>query len=133
MRRRIIADHARAVTFLIADGVFPGNTDRGYVLRFLTRRAIRNGKLLGYPDGFLTALVPHVVKSLEPGYPELRSALATHRRRILGTEELAFDRTLERGSERSTQLLETRARRRPADRRRRRFRTARYVRFSRRS
>src|SRR5271165_5472016 len=65
-RQRIIADHARAVTFLIADGVYPSNTDRGYVLRFLARRAIRNGKLLGYPSGFVTALVPHVVRSLAP-------------------------------------------------------------------
>lgn len=98
VRRRIIADHARAATFLIADGVYPSNTDRGYVLRFLIRRAIRNGRLLGYPAGFFTRLVPAVVTSLESGYPELRAANA----RIegaLATEEAAFDRTLERGSE----------------------------------
>jgi alanyl-tRNA synthetase len=106
VRRRIIADHARAVTFLAADGVYPGNTDREYVMRFLTRRAIRNGKLLGYPDGFLTALVPHVVRSLENGYPSLRDALQRVEA-VLGTEELAFDRTLERGNERLAQLLET--------------------------
>jgi len=98
VRKQIIADHARAVTFLIADGVYPSNTDRGYVLRFLARRAIRNGKLLGYPNGFMTALVPHVVTSLAPGYPELRSAVARIEQ-ALGAEELAFEKTLERGSE----------------------------------
>jgi alanyl-tRNA synthetase len=95
-RRNIIADHARAVTFLLNDGVYPSNTDRGYVLRFLIRRAIRNGKLLGYPDGFLAELVPAVVESLAPGYPQLRE----NRSRIqsaLRTEEQTFDRTLERG------------------------------------
>ena len=75
VRRRIIADHARAVTFLIADGVYPSNTDRGYVLRFLIRRAIRNGRLLGYPREFMPQLAGAVVTSLEPGYPELRHAL----------------------------------------------------------
>jgi len=95
-RRNIIADHARAVTFLINDGVYPGNTDRGYVLRFLIRRAIRNGRLLGYPNGFLTELVPAVVQSLEPGYPELR-ANASRIQSALRTEEQTFDRTLERG------------------------------------
>jgi alanyl-tRNA synthetase len=106
IRRLIVADHARAVTFLIGDGVYPSNTDRGYVLRFLARRAIRNGKLLGYPNGFMTALVPHVVKSLAPGYPELRAGVARIEQ-ALGAEELAFERTLERGSEMLDGLLET--------------------------
>jgi alanyl-tRNA synthetase len=96
VRQRIIADHARAVTALIADGVYPSNADRGYVLRFLIRRAIRNGRLLGYPSGFLTQLVPAVVHSLASGFPELPGA----QRRVmeaLGREEEIFDRTLERG------------------------------------
>ncbi|MGA8532626.1 MAG: alanine--tRNA ligase [Candidatus Tumulicola sp.] len=96
VRRNIVADHARAVTFLINDGVYPSNSERGYVLRFLIRRAIRNGKLLGYPDEFLTGLVPAVVASLEPGYPELRQN-ATRIASALQTEERTFDRTLERG------------------------------------
>ncbi len=96
VRRNIIADHARATTFLVNDGIYPSNNDRGYVLRFLIRRAILNGKLLGYPNGFLAALVPAVMTSLESGYPELRS----NGKRIaqaLAAEEQAFDRTLERG------------------------------------
>jgi alanyl-tRNA synthetase len=97
VRRRIIADHARAATFLVADGVYPSNTDRGYVLRFLVRRAIRNGRLLGYPAGFLTALASAVVASLAPGYPELPAAL-TRIEAALGSEEIAFEKTLERGS-----------------------------------
>jgi alanyl-tRNA synthetase len=105
VRRRIIADHARAVTFLIADGVYPSNTERGYVLRFLIRRAIRNGKLLGYPGGFLTGLVPAVVASLGSGYPELVSA-RPRVEQALGAEESAFNRTLERGSERLARLIE---------------------------
>jgi len=105
VRRRIIADHARAATFLIADGVYPSNTDRGYVLRFLIRRAIRNGKLLGYPSGFMTALVPAVVASLESGYPVLRASLPKIEA-ALGAEELAFNRTLERGSELLAGLLD---------------------------
>ncbi len=95
-RQNIIADHARAATFLVNDGIYPSNTDRGFVLRFLIRRAIRNGKLLGYSDGFLAELVPAVVRSLRPGYPELRQSAA----RIgaaLRREEQIFERTLERG------------------------------------
>lgn len=106
VRRRIIADHARAATFLVADGVYPSNTDRGYVLRFLVRRAIRNGKLLGYPSGFLTKLVPAVVASLAPGYPELSKA-TPRIEQALGSEELAFNRTLERGNEMLSNLIAT--------------------------
>ena len=104
-RRNIIADHIRAVTFLINDGIYPSNTDRGYVLRFLIRRAIRNGRLLGYPDGFLTGLVPAVVASLESGYPELRANLARIQE-ALRVEEQTFDRTLERGMARCAALFD---------------------------
>ncbi len=81
---------------MINDGIYPSNTDRGFVLRFLIRRAIRNGKLLGYPDGFLAELVPAVVRSLEPGYPELAQS-AGRIASALRREEQTFERTLERG------------------------------------
>jgi len=96
VRQRIIADHARAVTALIADKVLPGNADRGYVLRFLIRRAIRNARLLGYPEGSLSALVPTVIATLVNGFDELSGA----EDRIVGVlrrEEEAFERTLMRG------------------------------------
>ncbi|MBV8117852.1 MAG: alanine--tRNA ligase, partial [Candidatus Eremiobacteraeota bacterium] len=105
VRRNIIADHARAVTFLINDGIYPSNTERGYVLRFLIRRAIRNGKLLGYPDGFLTGLVPAVVASLESGYPDLRENVARITSAVR-TEEQTFDRTLERGTAMLDRLID---------------------------
>lgn len=96
-RQNIVADHARAVTFLVNDGVYPSNTDRGYVLRFLIRRAVRNGRILGYPDGFFAErVIPAAVASLEPGYPELRENLPRIQNAIR-TEEALFDRTLERG------------------------------------
>lgn len=95
-RQNIISDHMRSATFLINDGIYPSNTDRGFVLRFLIRRAIRNGKLLGYPEGFLGGLVPAVVASLEAGYPELRES-ETRIATALRLEEQTFDRTLERG------------------------------------
>ena len=103
-RQNIIADHARAVTFLINDGIFPSNNDRGYVLRFLIRRAIRNGRLLGYPNGFLTGLVPAVVQSLAPGYPELRQNV-DRIAQALRLEEQLFDRTLERGMQMLDRLI----------------------------
>ena len=96
-RRRIIADHARAVTFLIADGVYPSNTDRGYVLRFLIRRAIRNGRILGYPREFMPQLAAAVVKSLAPGYSELPKRLGDVQT-ALQREEQNFLRTLDRGN-----------------------------------
>jgi alanyl-tRNA synthetase len=104
VRRRIIADHARAVTFLIADGVYPSNTERGFVLRFLIRRAIRNGRLLGYPREFMPELAGAVVRSLESGYPELRPRLADVQA-ALRAEEATFMRTLDRGTELLEQLI----------------------------
>jgi len=105
VHRRIIADHARASVFLIADGVAPGNTDRGYVLRYLTRRAIRSGRLLGYESGFFNALVPAVVATLVDGYPELRGAVERISRAI-AAEERQFEQTLQRGLRRLTESLD---------------------------
>jgi len=109
VHRRIIADHARAAVFMVADGIAPSNTDRGYVLRFLTRRAIRSGRLLGLPDGFFSRLAPAVIRTLVDGYPELASA----RERVGGVleaEERLFDKTLARGSQRLAAIVETRKR-----------------------
>jgi alanyl-tRNA synthetase len=106
IRRRIIADHARAATFLIADGVFPSNTERGFVLRFLIRRAIRNGRLLGYPREFFAELASAVVDSLKSGYPELPGRL-NDIQAALRAEEAGFSRTLDRGSELLQNLIES--------------------------
>jgi alanyl-tRNA synthetase len=109
VNRRIIADHARAATFLVADGVVPSNTDRGYVLRFLIRRAIRCGRMLGLPDGFLSKTVPAVIATLVDGYPELRGE-DERIARALDVEERQFERTLARGSARLAALLADKAR-----------------------
>src|SRR5271165_5294658 len=105
VHKRIIADHARACIFLVADGVVPSNTDRGYVLRFLARRAIRGGKLLGFPDGFFSQLTPVVISTLIDGYPELAGA-DERVRRALEAEEKQFGTTLARGSARLTERLD---------------------------
>lgn len=96
VHRRIIADHARAVVNLISDGVTPSNTDRGYVLRFLIRRAVRSGKLLGYPSAFLAGVVPAVARSLASGYPELSDGADEIAAKIRN-EELLFETTIQRG------------------------------------
>jgi alanyl-tRNA synthetase len=71
---RVIADHARAFCFLVADGVVPANDKRGYVLRRLLRRAIRHGRKLGIDEPFLHEITPVVAESLGPVYPELPAA-----------------------------------------------------------
>jgi alanyl-tRNA synthetase len=105
VHRRIIADHARASVFLIADGVAYGNNDRGYVLRYLTRRAIRSGRLLGYESGFFSALVPTVIATLIDGYRELDGA-ADRITRAISAEERQFEQTLQRGIRRLTESLD---------------------------
>jgi alanyl-tRNA synthetase len=99
VHRRIIADHARATVFLAADGLTPSNTDRGYVMRFLMRRALRSGRSLRLPDGFLGGLVGAVTDSLADAYPQLRSAQAATKA-TFADEERLFDRTLARGESR---------------------------------
>ncbi len=93
---RIIADHARAATFLIADGVQPTNEGRGYVLRKILRRGIRHGRLLGQEKPFMHEMVFAVREEMAAAYPDLRDA-AERVSKVVLAEELQFARTLELG------------------------------------
>jgi len=95
---RVITDHMRAVTFLIHDGVLPGNEGRGYVLRRLLRRAVRHGRLLGIDGPFLSDIASAVVQQMRVGYPEVVEREA-YIRRIIETEEQRFHQTLSQGLE----------------------------------
>ena len=93
---RIITDHARCVTFLISDGVIPGNEGRSYVLRMILRRALRHGKILGMELPFLYKLVDVVIANYGEAYPDL----VKNRQKIIDTikkEEERFKETLDRG------------------------------------
>ncbi len=93
---RIIADHARAVDFLISDGVLPGNEGREYVLRRLLRRAVFHGRLLGIEGAFLTQFIDEVNRLMGEAYPELlRNAALV--KGIVSAEEERFSTTLENG------------------------------------
>jgi alanyl-tRNA synthetase len=93
---RILADHARAVAFLIADGVLPSNEGRGYVLRRLLRRAIRHGRLLGVEDVFMGRLIDTVINIWGAPYPELVEHADLISRIVLAEEE-RFGATLRQG------------------------------------
>ncbi|HKN26030.1 MAG TPA: alanine--tRNA ligase [Candidatus Acidoferrum sp.] len=94
---RVIADHARATTFLITDGVQPSNEGRGYVLRKIIRRAIRHGRLLGATKPFLAEMVETVRKIMGGAYPELLEAAAERVPDIVLAEEKRFGHTLDIG------------------------------------
>nr|WP_027871044.1 alanine--tRNA ligase [[Eubacterium] cellulosolvens] len=93
---RIVTDHARAMTFMISDGIMPSNNGRGYVLRRIIRRAVRHGRKLGITGSFLTKLAENVIEGSKDGYPEL----AEKRDFILNViqaEEDKFEKTYEQG------------------------------------
>jgi alanyl-tRNA synthetase len=94
----VIADHIRACSFLIVDGVLPGNEGRGYVLRRIIRRAIRHGKKLGTDGLFFHKLVAPLAKEMGDAYPELVKAVV-HVEKVLQKEEHRFAETLDQGME----------------------------------
>ena len=93
---RVIADHLRSTSFLMADGVMPANDGRGYVLRRIMRRAMRHAHLLGAKDPVMHKLVPALVRKMGAAYPELGQAQAMIEQTLL-QEETRFKQTLERG------------------------------------
>ena len=93
---RVIADHLRSTSFLLADGVMPGNEGRGYVLRRIMRRAMRHAHLLGAKDPVMHKLVPELVSQMGAAYPELGQAQALIKETLL-QEETRFKQTLDRG------------------------------------
>jgi len=93
---RVIGDHIRTLSFSIADGILPGNTDRNYVLRRILRRAVRYGRTLGFREPFFYKLVDVLVSSMSNVFPELKKRRELVQQTIC-TEEESFNRTLDRG------------------------------------
>ena len=102
---RILADHGRGATFLMADGVVPSNEDRGYILRRILRRAIQQGRRLGIADGFVPDLCQVVVDKMGEAYPQLHEEHATIMRWAAAEEE-GFGRTLAQGERLLDDLIE---------------------------
>jgi alanyl-tRNA synthetase len=101
---RVIADHSRAATFLISDGVLPANDGRGYVLRKIMRRAMNHGRMLGARGAFLYKMVHGVRDRMEDAYPELAET-AEHVSRLVYAEERQFAHTIEQGLKEWDHLL----------------------------
>ncbi len=93
---RLITDHMRSATFMISDGIMPGNEGRGYVLRRLIRRAARHGRLLGISGKFLATLSATVIAESRDGYPELEEK-KEFIFKVLTQEEEKFDKTIDQG------------------------------------
>lgn len=102
---RVVADHARACTFLISDGVLPSNEGRGYVLRRILRRAIRFGKSLGIDGPFMDQMVPVVVELMKDAYPELLEQ-QDQVMKVIQVEEGRFQETLNEGTKVANEIVE---------------------------
>jgi alanyl-tRNA synthetase len=95
---RVIADHIRTLSFAIADGIQPGNTDRNYVLRRILRRAVRYGRTLGFHEPFFYKLVDVLAETMGDVFPEIR-AKKKHVQEVIRAEEESFNKTLDKGLE----------------------------------
>ena len=95
---RVIGDHIRTLSFAIADGIQPGNTDRNYVLRRILRRAVRYGRTLGFREPFFYKLVDVLADTMGDVFPEMRARKA-HVQEVIQREEEAFNKTLDNGIE----------------------------------
>jgi len=104
---RVVADHLKSAVFLIGDGVFPSNTDQGYFVRRLLRRAVRMGDVLGVGEKGLAAVVPVVTAMYKEGYPELHAA-TSRIQEVVAAEEKKFRTTLAKGLREFAKLAETR-------------------------
>jgi alanyl-tRNA synthetase len=93
---RVIADHIRTLSFAIADGIQPGNTDRNYVLRRILRRAVRYGRSLGFHEPFFYKIVDVLADTMGDVFPEIRTK-KKHVQDVIRTEEEAFNKTLDKG------------------------------------
>ena len=102
---RVIADHARATTFLVSDGVLPSNEGRGYVLRRILRRGLRHGRLLGIEEPFMAHVTGRVVEIMQAAYPDLAEA-REHVARVTQAEEERFGQTLKLGLKLVESLVE---------------------------
>ena len=115
--RRIIADHIKSSVFLISEGIFPSNVERGYVLRRILRRGIRYSKLLELPENFLISLAKKVIEIYKDVYPEIKSKEADILT-VIQNEEEKFEKTLQEGLSQFDKLLKSKIKNalvRPAD------------------
>ena len=103
---RVITDHIRSTTFMVGDGILPSNEGRGYVLRRLLRRAARHGRLLGVKRPFLTEVCDTVINENAGAYPELAEK-RDYIKKIIGVEEEAFAKTIDKGTELLTGFTNT--------------------------